>query len=146
MQSWLLCILLNISCWLLFFFCFFLFCLLEDSFWFFLFVCLFLWVEAVLKSCTTKDALDAAAEIWHRLDTDAVTKWSILPLGLTAPDLSGCWRFFGGGGWMCACSQERKKEEKKLNLMLRKVHDSMVHDCSSTWNNDGIRKWSFMVP
>lgn len=49
MQSWLLCILLNISCWLFFFvFCFFfLFCLLEDSFCLFVFdsFCLFVFVS-----------------------------------------------------------------------------------------------------
>lgn len=35
--------------------------------------------------------------------------------------------------------REKKKKKRKLNLTLRKVHDSMVHDCSSTWNNDGIK-------
>lgn len=47
-----------------------------------------------------------------------------------------------GGGYVLTARKEEKKEEEeeKLNLTLRKVHDSMVHDCSSTWNNDGIRK------
>lgn len=46
----------------------------------------------------------------------------------------------GGGYVLTARKEGKKEEEEKLNLTLRKVHDSMVHDCSSTWNNDGIRK------
>lgn len=115
-------------------------------FWFW-----FLWVDGALKLHHKRYTLHAATEIRHRSDTDAVTKWTILPLYRPLVDLwwlKGFVFLFCFLAWTYTHRQEKKEKVKPVKEKGTRFNGSwsLLYADLCTRNNDGIRKCSFMVP